>query len=272
MAWRWVIGKDKMGTLLRGVYTTVLLDFCSRSFVGNLGRASLLALLPISLVWTMRQVGEFRQPAEFQEAMMVFVLLPGLVCVLGQLLWASPIVQAGMEENLWTTVGVRPYGKQAFLLGRYLRAVLWTSWSGWGGLVGCVWLIPLPNWQHTAVVFGGLILLSALAYGALLVFLGTLFPRRAMVAGVTYLVFVEALAGTMPALIHHLSVQYHLRSLLFQWVDLPGRATVRTALRWLQEEIPAWVHLGALAIYTIVLLALTLLLLTQKELVKPEEN
>ncbi|HOM16416.1 MAG TPA: hypothetical protein PK777_04820 [Thermoguttaceae bacterium] len=261
-----------MWQMLRRIPAVVKLEFRPRLLLGGLGRAAVLGLLPVFLVWSMQQVADFRDSADFQEAILLFILMPGLLCILCQLFWASPIVQAGMEENIWSVVGVRPYGKTAFLLGKYLMAVCWTIVAGWGSSLLCAWIIPFPNWRQTVAVFAALVALSAFAYGAIFLFLGALFIRRGMVAAVAYVVFIEALTGTLPALIHHLTVQYHLRSLLFQWVDLPRRDSIQMAVRWLQEEIPWWAHLAALAIYTVVMLTLAVIVVNRKELVKPEEN
>lgn len=66
-------------------------------------------------------------------------------------------------------------------------------------------------------------MLSAMSYGALFLFIGALFPRRAMIFCVFYMGLVEVVLSLIPAIINRLTIQYRLRSLMMNWAEPAGR-------------------------------------------------
>ena len=65
--------------------------------------------------------------------------------------------------------------------------------------------------------------LSAMAYSALYLMIGAMFPRRAMVFCVFYTGLVEVVLSLLPAIINRLTIQYRLRSLMINWAEPAGR-------------------------------------------------
>ncbi len=231
-----------------------------------------LALLPAALIMLIQLEG-FHLEADFRGIAILYALLPSLSCMMCLLLWAVPVIHAEVEGRTWPYLAVRPGGKEAVLLGKYLAAVFWSVAVGWVGLVLCALMVPFEQWFRNLGVLGVLVVFSSFAYGALFLLLGTVFLRRGMVVAVAYAFFVEFLTAFIPAVIHQFTVQYHLRALLVKWggFHLPMGAR-RASARWLVGEAPSWVHVLALLAYTAVLLVAAVLVLRQRELVKPEEN
>ncbi len=259
--------------LLHRTWAVVRFEFRKKVLAERLGTAMGLALLATLLLWLIhRSIPDF-QKEDFAAIMALYFFLPTLLCALCLLLWAVPIVHAEVESSHWSFLAVRPYGKGAFLLGKYLTAVFWTIITGWISLGLCGQLFSFQPWSRTIGMLALLIVLASFAYGALFVLLGTIFLRRGMVAVVAYGVIIEGITAFLPAVIHHFTVQYHLRSLLLQWTPLAPRASdLQRAMRWFQEDIAWWVHVAALAAYTLILLTAAWWILHQRELARPQEN
>lgn len=258
--------------LLRQI-PAVLRFECRRTIVtGRLLVAIGLALLPASLVLLVQLEGAHLEEG-IQGVIALYALLPSLTCLMCLLLWAVPIVHAEMEGRTWNYLAVRPRGKVSVLLGKYVAAVLWTVAVGWLGLLLCAMLVPFAQWLRTTAVLGVLVVFSTLAYGALFVLLGVVFLRRGMVVAVAYAFLIEFLTALIPAVIHQLTVQYHLRSLLIKWIELPlPQGIYHSDVQWLLGDTPSWVHVLALLAYAAVMLLAAVFILQQKELVKPEES
>lgn len=232
-----------------------------------------LAWTPALLLWSIQSSGAALPEESFAAITLLYFFLPTMLCGICSLLWAAPIVYAEVESGGWSYLAVRPYGKGALLLGKYLSAVFWTTITGWISLGTCSFMFTFPAGAQIVEMFAGLILLSAFAYGALCVLLGVLFLRRGMVAVVAYAVIIEGITAFLPAVIRYFTVQYHLRSLLFQWTPVSLKDyDLQRAMQWFQEDLPWWVHVAALTVYTGVLLAAAWAILYQRELAKPQEN
>jgi len=90
---------------------------------------------------------------------------------------------------------------------------------------------------------------------------------------VAYTFLMEFVVSFIPAMIHQLTIQYHLRCLLAKWValtDLPSQTDLGEQL--LFSTAPAWQHVLALLGFTAGLLAISVLVLARRELVKPDET
>lgn len=224
-----------------------------------------LMLFPVLLLTTAQSL--IRMPRTevyadrhlFIVAAIQFVLLPQVVTVLCMLLWAVPIVNAELEGQTWIYSVVRPGGRRAMLLGKYVVAVLWTGScttcsavvstavaSSFG--VANVWPacqeIVLVNW------------ISAASYGALMLTLGTLFQRRSMVFAFAYAAGVEAVLGSMPAIINRFTISYRLRSLAMEWLKVDFKQLPdEFGFLW---EAATKTHLSILALATLGLLGFTL--------------
>jgi ABC-type transport system involved in multi-copper enzyme maturation permease subunit len=260
---------------------------------GRIAAWLLLVSFPIFVV----SVIKYYEPPETTEqvwGVLLFGLIPEVICLFGLLLWATPVVQAELEGRTWIYLAVRPRGRVSVLLGKFLTAVVWTATAGWLSATVCTFVAnPLDlseawealltlepsgkEWQAAFSSLGrmwltmmALVGLSACAYGALYCLLGALFHRRAMVVAVAYTLVFEFLVSLIPAVINKLTVQYRLRNLLFTWMDwkedLPDGASL------LLGDEPFWVHLAVLAGLTIALLLIATQIIQKMEYVSAEES
>ena len=127
----------------------------------------------------------------------IYYLAPGIACMLGALLTASPAVASELEQHSWIYFATRPNGLFHLVIGKYLVAFVWAA---------------------TLTI---ITLLSAMSYSALYMMIGTLFYRRAMIFCVAYTAGVEIAMSFVPAVINRLTIQYRLRALLFEGMAKP---------------------------------------------------
>ena len=234
-----------------------------------------LILFPTAIVGMIRyEAGTPRHPEGTAMASLIqFFLIPAVICQMALLLWATPVIHLELEGRTWSYLAVRPGGKGSILLGKYMTAVAWTILCAWLSLTLSLAVVQLEQgtlrlWATLAV----LIVLSSMAYGALYVLLGVLFLRLALVVAVAYTFLMEFVVSFIPAMIHQLTIQYHLRCLLAKWValtDLPRQTDLGEQL--LFSTAPAWQHVLVLLGFTAGLLTLAVVVLRRRELVKPDE-
>lgn len=221
-----------------------------------------MALFPPTLVgiasWQIARHGSGNEiELNFAYIVMLFLLIPQVVTVLGLLLWATPIVHSELEAQTWVYAVVRPGARRAVLLGKYCIAVLWTFSCS---CVAVTLAIPFTSVSHPMTTWSVLCflnLISAVAYAALFVTIGTLMQKRAMVSAFIYGLFVEAILSTLPATINQLTVSFRLRSMLFQMLDL-NMSVAEEMGRFFDTSASVSFHLIFLAIYTVVLLGIAL--------------
>jgi ABC-type transport system involved in multi-copper enzyme maturation permease subunit len=234
---------------------------------GRLPIMASLALFPAAILWIIRYQGGTLDQQSEPLAIALFVLIPEIVCLLGLLLWATPVIPSEVENKTWTYLAVRPAGKGPILLGKYAAAVLWTAVTGWLSLAACLALLRGPSALATAKVIAALVPLSSISYGALFVLLGVIFLRRGMMVAVAYTLF-EFFLRMIPATVKELTVQYHLQSLLVRWMhwDL-GRLNQFHSF----GSGPAWHYVLGLVAYTAILLGAAVAILRWRELVTVTE-
>lgn len=221
-----------------------------------------MALFPPTLVgiasW---QIGYHHAISElemnFGFVFMLFLLIPQVVTVLGLLLWATPIVHSELEAQTWVYAVVRPGARRAVLLGKYCIAVLWTFSCSSVAVTMAIPFTSVTDPVTTWFVLCFLNLISAVAYAALFVTIGTLLQKRAMVSAFIYGLFVEAILSSLPATINQLTVSFRLRSILFQMLDLNLSVAAEMG-RFFDTSNSVSFHLIFLAIYTVVLLGIAL--------------
>lgn len=216
-----------------------------------------MILFPVVLIGTASYLvnAENARTDEYQLAcaIVLFVLLPEVVTVLGMLLWATPIVNSELESQTWIYSLVRPGGRRSMLLGKFAMAVCWTASCG---SIAATLAIPLMGIEQSVRTWGlvvALCWLSSIAYGALFATLGVLFQRRIMVIAFVYAFVVETVLGWLPAVVNKLTIAYRLRSILFQWLDLPMTERVLSS-QLMSDGTPTWIHLACLLIGSAVLL------------------
>lgn len=101
--------------------------------------------------------------------------------------------------------------------------------------------------------------LSCFAHAAIFLLIGVIFHRRTMVTAVVYTLAIEYGLSFVPAVANKLTVNYHLRGLLADWMDWEE---VRSRAETVFGSELATTHLIALAVYTVVLLSASMLRLT----------
>ncbi len=222
-----------------------------------------MVLFPVRIVSvTVWQMSFFKSnladaQAKFAFSMMLYLLLPQVVTPLGLLLWATPVVSAELEGQTWVYAVTRANGRRAVLLGKYLVALLWSSTSAIAAATLAIPITGMPDAFRAWFVIVGLIILSAIAYAALFVLIGTLFQRRAMITAFVYMIGVESFLSLVPATINQLTVSFRLRSILFQSMDLDLQFANQRQ-QWFLDATPIWQSVCYLAMYSLILLSVSL--------------
>lgn len=233
-----------------------------------------LTLFPALLLGMIRlNVGPPPASDTAPAATVVYVLCPGVVCVMGVLLWATPAIAGELESRSWVYLSVRPHGAMAVLLGKYLVAVSWTIPAGL--LASTLALLAMsPNdlfhlmWVQWLLVIG-----SCFSYAAVFTLIGVIWPKRAMVFGVFYVVVVEALLSMIPAVVNLLTVQFRLRCLFVRWMEFHessvGNSPVFRA--YFGDDSALW-HCLMLAAMTVLMLGVAALVLRWREFTASAET
>lgn len=223
-----------------------------------------LALFPvfITLLVRMTAVTELsREP----WAILMFVLVPMLISTLGTLLWTAPAVSTELERKSWVYLAVRPHGKTAVLLGKFLAAVTWVLPAA---LLGLTLSLAIARTGHTWQIWWTmtrLVLLACPAYAAVYLLLGTLFPQRPMVIAVAYTLIFELIVGFIPAIINKGTVQYRLRALLIDWAEIPLGDPEVIQLVDLFGDAPATYHVMVLLMYILAFIATAVAVIRWRE-------
>ena len=214
-----------------------------------------LAAFPALIVGMIRvtTAGDSFMPPPEVWTVFLFAMVPMLVSMLGTFLWATPAISGELEGKSWVYLAVRPHGTTVVLLGKYLATLFWAMSAAIGGLLLAVILVPLDDRLQIVQTILPLTMLSCPAYGALYLLLGALFPKRSMVIAVAYTLIFELIVSMIPALINTFTVQFRLRTLLFQWGELSLGDNPNVLLAFVGDP-PAWEHVLVLLTLTAILL------------------
>lgn len=249
--WRWgILGVVKL-EIQRSLTTARILAW--------LAMATFPVMIASITAWQMSemQMSLSAEESSFTFSMMLYVLLPQVVTPLGLLLWATPVVSSELEGQTWIYAVTRANGRRAVLLGKYIVAILWSSSTAIVSAAVAVPITGMPNPLQSWMVISCLVVLSAFAYAALFVLIGTLFQRRAMITAFIYMIGVEAFMSLIPATINQLTVSYRLRSILVHAMDLKV-SLANQRQQWFIDETPVWQSVGYLGLYTLILLGISL--------------
>ena len=235
----------------------------------------MLMLFPIFIVSLIRMApGDL--PRDLWSAFL-FVLLPMMVGMLGTFLWTTPAVSAELERQSWVYLAVRPGGRSAVLVGKYLTAVTWVLPAALISLTVCVLVAKGEgSWRPANAdqvsdawriwsSLASIICLSCPAYAALYLLIGTLFTKRSMVIAVIYTLVFELAVSLVPAIINKLTIQYRLRALVFDWTDLDVGRPDNFIASELISNAPASTHVMVLIGYTLGLLVAAIWLIRHRE-------
>jgi hypothetical protein len=225
------------------------------------------------LVWRGVVMEDVNLPADPRWTLVLYALGPNVVCYMGLLLWVTPAIHSELQGRSWSYLAVRPGGKVATLVGKYLAAVTWTALAAFAGLAISIVIARPGHAAWMLLVLTTLSVLSCIAYGALYALISVLFRRRAMVIAVAYTLVFEFIITYVPAVINQITVQFRLRCLLVHWMDW------QDLQQWPGGGLPVslfgtaapWLHVTILLVTAIVFLAAAAGLLRQLELVSPEE-
>lgn len=260
-------------SILRGALTVFRFEMSRSMTTSRLLAWTALVLFPASLLAIRFN---FVRPDILGIALLM--LIPLVVCMLGLLLWASPAIHSELEGKTWIYLACRPRGRASVLIGKYLMAVAWTALAGLCAITLCICVVGANQMQVPLArlwgVFAVLILLACTTYGALFVLIAVLFNRRAMVVCVAYTIVTEFIIPSLPAatVLVEFTVNYRLRNLMLEWMAWRARYEDDVLARNLLSDAPAWLHVAALVIATVVLLAAALAIVRKREFITAEES
>ncbi len=213
----------------------------------------ILVAFPVLLIGTLRAL----TPLDRIEAwgIMLYFLVPEVICLLGLLLWATSAVSNELEGQTWIYLATRRSGRTMVLIGKYLTAVVWTLSAAMAATTLCVLIIGSEESFRLWWVLSALATLSCLAHGALYVLIGAVFYKRTMVTAVFYTVVVEFGISFVPALANRATINYRLRGLLAQWMEWD---VARSRAENVFGEEPVSTHLLVLLATTLAFLGVAL--------------
>lgn len=240
----------------------------SRSMtVARLAVWVVLVAFPV-LLFTAISVGTEVEQVEWWGLRLYF-LVPEVICLLGLLLWATPVISTEIEGQTWIYLAMRSSGRSSVLLGKYLTAVVWTASAAIVAITACMMIVDAIGGFRLWIVLSVLSVLSCVAHAAIFVLIGVFFPRRTMVTAVAYTLCVEYALSFVPALANKLTVNYRLRGLLADWMQWDEALSGAEAV-FGQE--PAWWHLSVLTTLTVALLTIAVLRLQRAEYPTQQEG
>lgn len=207
------------------IFSILRFELSKSMTVGRIAIWILLVAFPVALIATVSGILEL-EPRKFNEAerlerlaIAMYYLIPEVICLLGLLLWATPVIATETEGQTWIYLAMRSSGRVSVIIGKYLTAIVWTFSAALAATAGCVYLVDPPDAGHLFAVITGLSALSCLAHGAIFLVIGVFFHRRTMVMAVVYTLTMEYGMALVPAVINELIVNFRLRVLFNEWTD-----------------------------------------------------
>jgi ABC-type transport system involved in multi-copper enzyme maturation permease subunit len=222
----------------------------------TLGRGAIwitLVVFPIALVSALRVLTSVDRTEQW--GIMLYFLIPEVICLLGLLLWATPAISTEVEGQTWIYLAMRRSGRTMVLLGKYMTAVLWTLSAAILSTTVCVIVMGPAGGFRLWSVMCLLSVLSCFAHASLYVAIGTIFFRRTMVTAVFYTLVIEYGLSFVPAVANKLTINYRLRGLLADWMNWDE---ARSAAENVFGNEPASTHLLVLAALTLTLLGVAM--------------
>lgn len=222
---------------------------------------SLLFLLPVVLAGAAKWVA-FPPPPASLEFAFVFSLIPHALAPLTALLYAAGIIQDEVEEQTLTYLLLRPLPRWALYVTRlaaaWLTTTLLTSIFTTLALIVIYWNEP-ELWSDVlprrAAIVAGVMALAQAGYCSLFGVFGLL-TRRALFAGLAYIVAFEWMLANFDAVVRRLTVMYYFRVLSLRWlepswsgqwsIDLTTAPSVENCLWTLLGVSALFVLIGAL--------------------------
>lgn len=208
----------------------------------------LMSLFPITVSLLIRTLPDFERnvPERARDtfwSIFLYVMIPCLCSALGVLLTAGPAVATELEQRSWIYMATRPRGILWLLFGKFLVAFTWGVSAAAVALSGSILITNATSrfsiWSSMML----LSLLSCIAYSAAFLFVGAIFPKRAMVFSVIYVAVVEVVLGLIPAVVNRMTIQYRLRSLLVKWLPADTKLAEESEIQYVFGNDATWVHI-----------------------------
>ena len=194
-----------------------------------------LYLLPCALAILLRGLPT-PAPLDTLEFAFVFLLLPNGLAPLTALLYASGVVADEVEEQTLTYLLLRAVPKWQLYLTKLLATYVVTAGLVAAGVLGLYVAIYAGTDEFADALprAGKMVAIMALAqagYCALFGFLG-LYTRRALAAGIAYIVGIEGVIAVQEFAGRMVAIAYYVRTLVLKWHDLPPEQLRRCMDAW----------------------------------------
>jgi ABC-type transport system involved in multi-copper enzyme maturation permease subunit len=249
------------------VFDVVRFELARSLTIGRTAIWVILVMFPVGLIAMLRFLDPGDQPEPW--GIILYFLVPEVVCLLGLLLWATPVISTEIEGQTWIYLAMRRSGRSMVLLGKYLTAVLWTLSAALVSTGVCIAIMgPLGGFRLWGVM-SALAVLSCITHGALYLLIGLIFYRRTMVTAVLYTLLFEYGLSLIPALANKLTINYRLRGLLATWMDWQE---ARSQAENVFGSEPASTHLLVLFAMTITMIGAALFRLGHSEFPTQQEG
>ena len=231
---------------------------------------AVLTLFPVGIVLLIRSTSPADIPDRVWTALL-FALVPMLISMLGTFLWTTTAISGELESKSWVYLAIRPNGSTAVLLGKFLAAITWVLSSA---ILGLSCAVVLSGMLDKQTIWWPMLCVTCLAvpsYASIYLFIGCVFPRRAMVIAIAYSLPFELLISFVPAVINKFTIQYRLRSLMVQWgeISLSENRFFRS-LVLIGGESTTW-HLTVLGTLMLLLLSVSIVVIRNREFSAAEE-
>jgi ABC-2 type transport system permease protein len=185
---------------------------------------SLLFALPSVLAAVVSLLARRPPPADALEFAFVFNLIPHTLAPLTALLYAAGMIRDEAEEQTLTYLLLRPLPRSALYVVKLLATLLVTCL-----LTGVFTGVTVATIAATtsepvglemvrrALTTAGALALAQVGYCGLFGALG-LVMRRALLAGVAYIILFEGLLASFDTVARRLTVMYYFRVLILRWL------------------------------------------------------
>jgi ABC-2 type transport system permease protein len=200
-----------------------------------------LYLLPCALALVLRNLARPALSEELEFAL-VFTLLPHGLAPLTALLYAAGVISDEVEEQTLTYLLLRSIPKWQLYLTKLLATLCVTAVLVSTAVTALYLAIyagkpefgtdVLPRMGMAVAVMA----LAQFGYCALFGFLG-LFTRWPLIAGITYIVAIEAVLANIEFVGRKLTVVYYVRTLALRQLGLPREQLARCKEDWGMSEM-----------------------------------
>lgn len=255
--------------LMNAIWATAAYEFDRSLVPGRIAVMTAMALFPPAMTLIVVSAGA-RELIELPMGISAY-----LICVLASLVWTTTAVASELEAKSWQYGASRPGGRIAIAVGKYLVSCLWTfvvtTLALTGALAIQAMLAPNGSEVRTWFVLVSCSFAGSLVYGAIFLALGTIFHRRAMVAGIVYGIVFELVIGSLPAVINNLTVRFPIIYLAAIGL-LPPEITDSEQFQFLYSDYSVLQAIIGLCVLLAVSMTIALLAVRYREFMTAEET